>query len=96
MFINLLRETAILKNLTDKNEYGEEQYGSGISIQCKIQDGIKLVRNKQGIETVSTAVVYTNYKDIDINDKINNKTVISIKKIKECNGEVLGLGVYLE
>ena len=96
MFYDLLQEIGKLKKSTGIDEYAKVIYAtSEIDIDCRIEDKIKLVKNSKGNEVVSTTTVYTNYVDINLQDRINGREIVRISKIKEINGNVIGLGVYL-
>jgi hypothetical protein len=52
------------------NDYGEPTYGAAVTLQCRIQDRAKLVRDAQGNERSSTTTIYVAGGPLRVEDRI--------------------------
>lgn len=87
-------QTLILKKPASVNEYNEAAYTS-TSIKGRLENGYKLVRNKQGEETVSSARVFTKTL-VQVDDLINDMLVISAEPLTDLDGSTGFYTVYLK
>lgn len=87
-------QTLILKKPTSVNEYNEATYSS-TSIKGRLENGYKLIRNKQGEETVSSARVFTKTL-VQVDDMINDMLVISSEPLTDIDGKTGFYTVYLK
>lgn len=89
-------EEAVWKHLTDTNEYNEPIYAASATIKCRIEQKIKLIKNKFGKEVVSDTKITTTSKfPVQVDDLIDERTVISVLTIKDFDGKVEGYEVML-
>lgn len=87
-------QTLILKKPASVNEYNEATYTSA-SIKGRLENGYKLIRNKQGEETVSSARVFTKTL-VQVDDLINDMLVISAEPLTDLDGSTGFYTVYLK
>lgn len=87
-------QTLILKKPASVNEYNEATYSS-TSIKGRLENGYKLIRNKQGEETVSSARVFTKTL-VQVDDMINDMLVISSEPLTDIDGKTGFYTVYLK
>lgn len=87
-------QTLILKKPASVNEYNEATYTS-TSIKGRLENGYKLIRNKQGEETVSSARVFTKTL-VQVDDLINDMLVISAEPLTDLDGSTGFYAVYLK
>lgn len=92
MIEDYFNATAEWKHVTGTDDYNQATYDTE-SIPCRIIDKSKLVRDKTGTQVVSMSQVYTN-KNVQIDDLINGRTVISVKSLDMLDSNE-GLEVYL-
>lgn len=57
-FLEFLQQTVIIEPWTGQNVYAEATYGPGANYSARVQQKVKMIRNAQGQEVVSTAQVY--------------------------------------
>jgi hypothetical protein len=79
-------QTLTLKKPLSVNEYNEATY-STTTIRGRKETGIKLVRNNQGEEVVSSARVFTGTA-ITANDLIDNDLVLAVDTAIDLDGTV--------
>lgn len=94
-----LKQTVTIYPSGGMNEYGEPVGGTPYTLKCRVQEGVKLVRDKDGREVVSVAqIFFDNLVSISLNDQIeftdeNNVThrfsPISIEVKRGLNGKPL-------
>ena len=94
MINSYTNQTLTLKRPSTPNEYNEATYSS-ISIKGRLENGYKLIRNKQGEETVSSARVFTKTL-VQVDDMINDMLVISSEPLTDLDGSTGFYTVYLK
>ena len=80
------------KHKTGIDDYNQPSYDTK-TIDCRILDQEKLVRNKQGEQILSTSTVFTQ-ENVQLDDLINGRTVIGRKSL-DLLDETDGWEVYL-
>lgn len=93
MLVDYLNQEALWEYVTSTNEYNEKTYNNK-TIQCRKEDKIKLVRDKNGIQVVSNTTIYCK-EPVQIDHKIDGRVVISIGTLTDLMGEIEGYEVYL-
>ena len=78
-----------------RNEYDEIATSTTTTIKGRKEDGFKLVRNAQGEEVTSSAMVIT-IANIVVGDKLDGRTVIAVPNNAMLDGSNLFNGVYLQ
>lgn len=65
-----MHQTAVISPFTGNDpDYNEPQYGADYTLACRFDEGVKLVRNRNGEEVVSVgAFLFDRLADISIND----------------------------
>ena len=94
MINNYTNQTLTLKRPSTPNEYNESTYTS-TKIKGRLENGYKLIRNKQGEETVSSARVFTKTL-VQVDDMINDMLVISPEPLTDIDGKTGFYTVYLK
>lgn len=94
MIENYANQTLILKRPLSVNEYNEATY-SATSIKGRKESGFKLIRNKTGEETVSSARVFTKTL-VQVDDLIDDMLVISTEPLTDLDGSTGFYTVYLK
>lgn len=54
---------------TGNNAYGQPVYAPAVEVMCRFQGGMKLIKDKQGKESVSQGVFYLEEK-VELDDKL--------------------------
>ena len=80
------------KHKTGIDDYNQPSYDTK-TIDCRILDQEKLVRNKQGEQVLSTSTVFTQ-ENVQLDDLINGRAVIGRKNLDLLDGSD-GWEVYL-
>jgi len=93
MISSYLNQSLTWKHAGTPNEYNESTYTT-TTIKGRKENGVKLVRNKQGEETVSTACVFTT-SAVSVDDLIDDRLVIDVLSNPTLNGTNLFYEVYL-
>ena len=93
MVDNYFNQTLTWETVASTNKYNEPAYTS-TSIKGRKETGNKLVRNAQGQEVVSSAMVFTK-SAIQNNDLIDGKKVISVEDMNMLDGDVMFYEVNL-
>ena len=90
---NYFNQTLVWKHVASINDYNEPTYTTS-TIKGRKEPGNNLVRNSQGQEVVSSAVIFTR-AIIAVNDLIDGRLVISSEPMPLLNGNTLFYEVYL-
>jgi hypothetical protein len=93
MINDYANQSMTLKTAGTPNEYNEPTYATS-TIKGRKEHGIKLVRNAQGEETVSSAVVFT-ASVVSVNDLIDDAIVIDSQPMPNLDGTTQFYEVYL-
>lgn len=92
---SILKEKATLKRKIDLDEFGKKTFDIAVEINCMIEDKVKMISTPQGEKLVNYSKILT-VDDIQTGDLINDRTVVSVNKIKNGRGRVQGSEVYLQ
>jgi hypothetical protein len=79
----------------DLDQYSQPTYADAVTIKGRKEHGIKLVRNTEGEETVSSATVFTETA-VSVNDKIDDSLVIASHPLADLDGDTGFYEVYLK
>lgn len=99
--LSTLKDTVTVCKRGSINEYGEPQPEAGIVYPARIQRQRKIIRNADGDEIVSSAVVYLNGTiDIDASDAIqledgSTPLILQVDSSPDENGNAYFRKVYL-
>lgn len=93
MIKTYMNQSLTWKHVTGNNGYNEPSYATS-TIKGRIEQGHKLIRNKQGQETVATARVFT-MSAVEVNDKIDDRLVISVESAVGLSGNIEYYTVFL-
>lgn len=101
-------QTVIWKHITGSNEYSESVYADPLTIKCRKEQKIRLVRNKTGEQVTSDTRLYIPYPlrdaegwkliagySIEVDDLLDGRVVISILEQTDLDGKVEGYEVML-
>jgi hypothetical protein len=94
MIEDYCNQTAVWKHVIDSNAYNEPVYGAPVSIKCRKEQKIRLVRNKNGEQVVSDTRLYTTFP-VQIDDLIDERVVISVIEMSDLEGQAEGYEVVL-
>jgi len=94
MIEDYCNQSVVWKHLTDSNEYSEPVYAEPITIKCRKEQKIKLIRNKFGKEVVSDTKITTT-SPVQVDDLLDNITVISVLSLVDFDGKVEGYEVMI-
>lgn len=90
---NYANQSLTWKHVTSINSFNEPTYSTS-TIKGRLETGHKLIRNRQGQETVSSARVFTE-SAVVVNDLIDNRQVVSVESAINLGGTVGYYTVYL-
>jgi len=93
MLEDYLNQTALWEFIKNSNEYNEKTFDK-TTINCRKEDKIKLVRDKDGTEVVSNSTVYCK-EPVKVEHKIDGGLVIAVGTLTDLLGEIEGYEVYL-
>lgn len=98
MLKNYTNQTVIWKAVDNIKDNGAKTYKPTALIPCRMDYGHKLVRDKNGNETVSTAAIVTN-APVNVGDAIElnkrNHDVIASNPIAGLNGKTHHYEIYI-
>lgn len=94
MLEDYCNQTATWKHVIGTDGYTQAIYDSEVEIACRIEDKIKLVRDKTGTQVVSSTTIYTPSL-IKLDDIVNGRVVIAVQNLTGLDGEIEGYTVYL-
>ena len=57
-FLDFFQQEVTIKPWTGQNVYAEATYGPGVDYPARVQQKVKMIRNAQGQEVISTVQVY--------------------------------------
>ncbi|MBC7340955.1 MAG: hypothetical protein H5U02_00615 [Clostridia bacterium] len=70
-FLAWLKETVLVEKFSGRDKYARPSYAAPVSYPCRIQRKVKLVRDAQGAEVVSTCQIYLDGgADVGVEDRI--------------------------
>lgn len=81
------------KAVTGINEYNEPTYSTS-NIKGRKEPGNKLIRNNEGEEVVSSALVLTE-TEVSVGDKIDGRLVLKVDEAAGLDGTIEFYEVYL-
>jgi hypothetical protein len=90
---NYLNQSLTWSYAGTPSEYNESTYTTS-TIKGRMETGFKLIRNAQGQEVISSAVVFTR-SAVQNNDLINNRRVISVESMVDLDGSINWYEVYV-
>lgn len=87
-------DSVVWKHIVNSNAYNEPEYAEPMTIKCRKEQKVRLVRNKNGEQVVSDTRLYT-VSPIEIDDLIDDRVVISVLTLKDLDGSIEGYEVML-
>lgn len=94
MIEDYCNQSAVWKHISDSNEYNEPVYSEPVTIKCRKEQKFKLVKNKLGQEVVSDTKL-TTVMPVQVDDLIDDRTVISVLSLVDFDGNTEGYEVML-
>ncbi|MDP4143184.1 MAG: hypothetical protein Q8936_01700 [Bacillota bacterium] len=94
MLEDYLNQDTVWEYVTDTNEYNEKITATD-NINCRKEEGFKLVRDKTGTQVTSSAMYLTMDK-VNVDDKLDSRLVIAINNLTGLDGEIEGYEVYVD
>lgn len=87
-------QKGIWKKHIDTDAYGNNVYADPVEIPCRIENKTKLIRTKDGKETLSDTKILTKLQ-IKADDLFNERVVLYVDDMVDFDGEVIGYEVRL-
>jgi len=55
----MMLDVAVYKPRASLNGYGEDSFGAAVTVVCRVESELRMVRNMEGQEVVSGTTIYT-------------------------------------
>ncbi|AGK97408.1 hypothetical protein [Clostridium pasteurianum] len=87
-----LNQTITYEKYKQSDGLGNGSYEATIDLPCRIEDKIKLVRDKKGNQVVVNNTIYLKGSALTLNveDKLGGRVVIAVGTITDLDGENVG------
>lgn len=88
-----LNQTITYEKNKQSDGLGNGSYEAAIDLPCRIEDKIKLVRDKKGNQVVVNNTIYLNGsipESLNVDDKLGGRIVIAVGTITDLDGENIG------
>ena len=90
-----MNQTAVWKHKTGTNEYTESIYAPEASIPARIEERVRLVKDKTGNQVISRSTVFT-MAQIKVDDLVDGKVALAVNNNTGLDGSIEGYEVMLE
>jgi hypothetical protein len=93
MLDNYLNAYIVVDRVTGFNEYNEP-IKEASTIKARLEEKIKNVRNRQGVEVVSNNTLFT-LESLSTSDLVMGRPIIAINTLRDLEGDILGYEVFV-
>jgi len=98
MLSHLYRSTIVVKTISGVDFYNKPTISSTANVTCYIKEGIKVVKNKEGKEVVSSARIHTDVA-IDDNSLIvlngQDREILFVATLRDLQGNIDHYETYI-